>query len=498
MSTDLIAPADEPSSKKRRRSWFQRIVLTVNIFMILTALAAAWLLNESYGKVSEISRVQLAGSLSPIPEPSEPGQRVVNVLLVGSDSSEGLDPNDPIQTGRVGERNGDVIIIAHLNEGEGTAALLSIPRDLWVPIAGTEREARINSAFAVGGAAALIETIESNFGIPINHYVNVDFSGFQGVVEAVGSVEVFFPTPARDWNATYDRSQTGFLMEISGCHALEPVEALAYVRSRYYQTQAEDGTWVGDTQGDLGRIRRQQDFLQRLGQTAVDDGARNPFVLNSLVNAMVSNVTLDQELTPQFLLDLAQRFRNFEPGELQTYSYPADLGWAGTNSVLFGRPDDAAPLVALFSGASARDPETIGLSVVYATGAEERAGEIVGVLEAANFRPGIPSPVPLDPQVVLRHGPDGSQAASVVLDALGIDVRVEQVPGLQGRDVVIAVGIEPEITSDNGSETDPGRESTTTTRPSDSSTTRPTTSANVEEFGGDADGKEDQLVEAGC
>lgn len=491
MSESVISESlqSEPA-RKRRRSWFQRSLLLVNVGVIVAALAAAWLLNESYGKVSEISRVQLEGSLSPIPEPSSPGQRVVNVLLVGSDSSEGLDPNDPIQTGRVGERNGDVIIIAHLNEGEGTAALLSLPRDLWVPIAGTDREARINAAYAVGGAATLIETIENNFGIPINHYINVDFAGFQGVVEAVGSVEIFFPSPARDWNATYNRSQTGFSMEVPGCHALEPIEALAYVRSRFYQTQAPDGTWVVDNQGDLGRIRRQQDFLQRLGQTAINDGARNPFVLNSLVNSMVSNVALDQDLTPQFLLDLALRFRNFEPGELQTYSYPADLGWAGTNSVLFGRPDDAAPLVALFSGASASDPKTIGVSVVYAPGAEAEALEITESLSSAGFEPGIPSPVPLEPRLVLRHGPDGAQAASVVAQALGDDVAVERVDGLQGRDVVIAVGSKPDISETNGSTSTPG--------PNDSSTPTTSLSTNVEESVGGADGNTDRAVESSC
>ncbi len=498
VTTEAATEVQEPKQRKPRRSWFQRSVLFVNVVVIIAALAAAWLLNESYGKVSEITRVQLEGALSPIPEPSAPGQRIVNVLLVGSDSSEGLDPNDPIQTGRLGERNGDVIIIAHLNEGEGTAALLSLPRDLWVPIAGTEREARINAAFAVGGAATLIETIEMNFGIPINHYVNVDFAGFQGVVEAVGSVEVFFPEPARDWNATYNRSQTGFLMETPGCQALEPAEALAYVRSRYYQTQAADGTWVVDNQGDLGRIRRQQDFLQRLGQTAVDDGARNPFVLNSLVNSMVSNVALDQELTPQFLLDLAQRFRNFEPGELQTYSYPADLGWAGTNSVLFGRPDDAAPLVALFNGASMMDPSTIGVSVVFAPGAEDQANEIAEALASADFEPGIPSPVPLEPRVVLRHGPDGAQAASVVAQVIGDGVGIEQVAGLQGRDVVIAVGNPLETVIGDKAEVADPPSSTPTTGPNDSSTPTTSPSVIVEESVGGADGNGDQIVKSSC
>lgn len=477
---------------KPRRTWLQRGVLSLNVIMILLALGAAWLLRQSYGKVSEISRVQLAGSLSPIPEPSEPGQRIVNVLLVGSDSSAGLDLNDPIQAGRVGERNGDAIIVAHLNERDGTAALLSLPRDLWLPISGTDREARINSAYAVGGAATLIETIESNFDIPINHYVNVDFAGFKGVVEAVGSVEIFFPTPARDWNATYNRTQTGFLMELPGCHALDATEALAYVRSRFYQTQAADGTWVSDTQGDLGRIRRQQDFLQRLGQRAVDDGARNPFVLNSLIDAMVSNVTLDQDLTPQFLVDLAQEFREFEPGELQTYSYPADLGWAGTNSVLFGRPDDAIPLVALFNGASATDPTTIGVSVVYASGAEADADKIVAGLEAAGFSPGSASPVPLGETTVIRHGPDGEQAAMVVMAAMGQPIAVAEFAGIQGRDVVVAVGAA-------SSSADPATgETTITTRPSDSSTTSTSLATNVEETAKEADENNKQSEQDGC
>jgi LCP family protein required for cell wall assembly len=484
---------------KLRRTWLQRGVLSLNVIMILMALGAAWLLRQSYGKVSEISRVQLAGLLSPIPEPSEPGQRIVNVLLVGSDSSDGLDPDDPIQAGRVGERNGDVIIVAHLNERDGSAALLSLPRDLWVPIAGSDREARINSAFAVGGAATLIETIESNFGIPINHYVNVDFAGFQGVVEAVGSVEIFFPTPARDWNATYNRTQTGFLMELPGCHALGATDALAYVRSRFYQTQADDGTWVTDTQGDLGRIRRQQDFLQRLGQTAVDDGARNPFVLNSLLDAMVSNVTLDQDLTPQFLVDLAQEFREFEPGELQTYSYPADLGWAGTNSVLFGRPDDAMPLVALFNGASATDPTTIGVSVVYASGAETDANQIVADLEAVGFSPGSASPVPLEGTTVIRHGPDGEQAARVVMAAMGEPVAMAEFAGIQGRDVVVAVGLTPNPAVIQTTPTIPvGSQTTVTTRPSDSSTTLVSSTTIVEDTAEEVDEYNKQADQGGC
>lgn len=484
-----------------RRSWVQRGVITINVFMICVALGGAWILHQSYGKVSEINRVQLSGTLSPIPEPSNPGQRIVNVLLVGSDSSEGLDPDDPIQVDRIGERNGDVIIVAHLNERDSTAALLSLPRDLWVPIAGTEREARINSAFAIGGASTLIETIEANFDIPINHYVNVDFAGFKGVVEAVGSVDIWFAEPARDWNPTYNRSQTGFLIDSPGCHALGGDLALAYVRSRYYQTQAADGTWVSDTRGDLGRIRRQQDFLQRLGQKAVDDGARNPFVLNSLIDAIVSNLTLDQELTPQFVVDLAQEFRGFEPGELQTYSYPADLGWAGTNSVLFGRAEEAQPLVELFNGASISDPKTVGVSVVYAPSALAVAKRYVDALESAGFSPGVASPVPYEGDLAVRHGPDGRQAAEIVAGALGGDPVLELVTGIQGRNIVVAVGAgltKPPSGDPTAPEVTSQAVLTPTTRPSDSSTTTDPSTANVEGFGPGVDVNNGRTAENSC
>ena len=200
------------------RSIGQRAVLSVNVLAILSSLVLATGLYFGKTRAERLERVQLDGSLAEV-ERNEAGDRVLNILLVGSDSSAGLDPDDPISVGRAGEHFSDVMIIAHLDERDGTAALLSLPRDLWVEIAETEREAKLNSAFYLGGPAGLIDTIETNFGIPINYYVNVDFAGFRGLVEAVGSVEVAFDQPARDWNAQYDRSQTGFLQEDDWLHS---------------------------------------------------------------------------------------------------------------------------------------------------------------------------------------------------------------------------------------------------------------------------------------
>lgn len=444
------------------RSWGQRLVLILNLALIAACLTVAGLLSYASDRASAINRVALDRSLTELDE-APTGARVINVLLVGSDSSAALDPNDPIQIGRQGERFGDVIIVAHIDERAGNVALLSLPRDLWVPIAGTQREDRINRAFLVGGPATLIDTIEETFDIPIHHYVNVDFAGFQGLVEAVGSVEVYFDAPARDWNVNArpePRSQTGFIVEEAGCHSLGPEQALAYVRSRYYQTMNTDRRWVTDPTSDLGRIRRQQDFLQRLMQKAIDLGARNPLVLRDLIDAAVENVAIDQELTPSLLLDLSSTYRSFEPGDLQSFTYPASDGTIGANRVLVPRHEQAAPIVALFNGEPFDSPETVGVSLHYdealAVGLDGPTRLPVAVepvadhLAAAGFTFGPGTPAQVEAGLTIQHGPDGVQAADVVLAELrasgpigpdgATDVRLVELPHLSGRDVVVTVG----------------------------------------------------------
>ena len=449
-----------------RRTWGQRIVLAFNVMLIASSLFVASTLTYANERAASINRIILDRSLTELPD-AERGERVINVLLVGSDSSANLDPDDPIQIGRQGERLGDVIIIAHIDERSGQVALLSLPRDLYVPIAGSEREHRINRAFLVGGPAALIDTIEENFGIPIHHYINVDFAGFQGLVEAVGTVEVYFDAPARDWNVNAvpePRSQTGFLVEEAGCHALDPVQALAYVRSRYYQTQDPDGDWITDPTSDLGRIRRQQAFLERLLQTAIDQGARNPLVLGEMIDVGVQNVAIDSELTPALLLDLSSTYRAFEPGDLQSYTFPVIDGTVGSNRVLLPLTDAAEPILALFAGEPFDSPATIGVELVYdpalAGGVDDPAllppavAALAGRLEAAGFTVLETREESVAPGLYVRHSTDGAQAGELVssilwspgpagqetMGSLATAPVTEPSSLLNGRNVVVAIG----------------------------------------------------------
>lgn len=426
-----------------RRSWAQRGILLMNLFLIASALTLAAILNYGYGQAASINRVALGRSLTTVPEDLEPGERVMNILLVGSDSSAGLDDDDPIQIGRQGERFGDVIIIAHIDERSGEIALLSLPRDLWVDIAGTGRSSRINRAFVTGGPATLIETIEQEFDIPIHHYVNVDFAGFQGLVSAVGSVDVYFETPARDWNTNAvptPRSQTGFMMPEAGCQSLDPETALAYVRSRYYQTQNEDGEWVTDPTSDLGRIRRQQDFLRRTVQRAISVGARNPFVLRDLIETGLDNVAIDQRLTPQLLVDLGMAYRSFDPDGLQTYSFPATDGRVGRNQVLLPLAEQAEPVLALFRGASFDDPSTVELTVITDSNAARTVDGRVQALRIAGFEFETDKGANLEPGVLVKHGPDGRHAAQLLAAQFDEAVRLEQVSGLVGRSLTVVLG----------------------------------------------------------
>lgn len=484
---------------RRGRTWIQRLILLTNVVLIAVSLAAAALLQYAYDRASDIQRVELGRSLTAVPEEVAAGERVLNILLVGSDSSAGLDPSDPVQIGRQGERFGDVIIVAHIDERSSQIALLSFPRDLWLPLAGVNRSDRINRAFEVGGPAMLIDTIEQNFDLPIHHYVNVDFAGFQGLVEAVGSVEVYFEAPARDWNVNAKpepRSQTGFIVSEAGCHALDPPTALAYVRSRYYQTQAVDGTWVTDPTSDFGRIGRQQDFLKRLMHRAIELGARNPFVLADMVDTGLENVAIDESLTPQLLVDLGGAFRSFDPENLQTYSFPVVDAEIDGNQVLEPVLDEAEPLLALLRGAPNDDPATIDLSVVAAADASNSTVATTAAmttgLSAAGFeverldRGNVPG------GITVNHGPNGAPAARVVIEALhavladlesdhGIsipDIGVAPVEDLAGRSVRIVVGaIEDDFDASAATTASNGMGNSTQGEPVESAVQTPSTEA---------------------
>jgi LCP family protein required for cell wall assembly len=235
---------------------------------------------------------------------------------------------------------------------------MSIPRDLYVDIPGAST-GRINSTLLIEGPETLIATVRETFGIEINHYVVLDFYGFREVVDELGGVPVWFEYPSRS------RDQTGLQIVEPGCHVLDGVDALRYVRTRDYE-QFIDGSWVQVGNSDFGRIERQQDFLVLTLDRAIQRGARNPRTLASLVEAGAQSVELDQALTVAELADLGGFFADFDPENLARFTPEVTTEYDGSRylgEVL--KPDVNEEIYAVFRGqAGGLAPSDVELHVV--------------------------------------------------------------------------------------------------------------------------------------
>src|SRR5215203_5824896 len=292
--------------------------------------------------------------------------RPFNLLVVGSDSRESLDDTDGSRYGDVGGQRNDTTLVVRIEPARKRISMLSIPRDLAVPIAGGA-ENRINAALT-GGPGELVKTIEQNFGIPVHHYVLIDFDGFRAIVDALGGIDVRFPYPSRD-------AKSGLDIREAGCRHLNGGRALALARSRYFSYQVE-GVWHSDPWADLGRIRRQQAFLQALVKAALDKGLTNPVRANAFVGSLVHEVTKDSALRVSDVIRTGAAFRSFSPSKLATYTLPVTVSTDHPlGDVLLLKQPEAQSVVNAFLGRATPTPEP-------APGATAPTGTQVTVLNA--------------------------------------------------------------------------------------------------------------------
>jgi len=275
-----------------------------------------------------------------------------NFLITGADNGACIDPDTPIDDREgFGERS-DTIMILRVDPAASRVALVSFPRDLYVPLAGTGSMGRINTAHERNNPQRLIDTIYANFGIGVNHFIQVDFCAFKTLVDAVGGVAVPFDYPARDPN-------TGLYVPSTGCFEFTGEQALAYVRSRYYEYEdpvgvgdPESGNWQQDQTFDLGRISRQQDFLRRTLSRVLSKGPLNPRVARGLITSATEYVVTDSGLSPAKLMEFAGVLNRVDPAALLTYQIevvPAEIGGA---DVLLPQVDGESMqlVLALFRG----------------------------------------------------------------------------------------------------------------------------------------------------
>jgi LCP family protein required for cell wall assembly len=303
--TPTPRPARKPSRSlpKFRRPKLKWILLFSGLFPILL-LIAGFIYADI--KFRQIDRVPVGSLL-------DSGGSGENILIVGSDTRANADPNadnagavlgDATDRAPTGQRS-DTIMVLRL-QGD-SSKMLSIPRDLIVPIAETKKSDRINSAYNVdlgGGPARLLKTVQQSLGIPINRYMEVDFVTFAGLVDAVGGITIDFPYPAFDTN-------TGLDIKESGPVKLNGEQSLAYVRSRHYTEIKEDGKPHEDPTADLGRIQRQQTFLRTImGKVA---GSHNPFTLLRAGGEVAGGIRIDDELGLWDAMRLAWDLKGINP-----------------------------------------------------------------------------------------------------------------------------------------------------------------------------------------
>ena len=229
---------------------------------------------RAYSAYNRIERIDLSDVLDPVTGDA------TNYLLVGSDSRDEFDPEGT--SGVTGRRSDTIIVLRTTPEG---SSMMSIPRDLWVTVASTGKQGRINGAYN-DGPANLVQTVKDNLDIPVNHYMEVGFGSFAGLVDAIGGVTINFPNPAFD-------TESGLVVEQAGDVTLDGTQALAYARSRHY-TEVIGGEEVLEPTADLGRQQRQQVFLR----TALAEvgATRNPFTLVRVADSMSSELIIDSGL----------------------------------------------------------------------------------------------------------------------------------------------------------------------------------------------------------
>lgn len=304
-------------SPRRRRSALNGITVA----FVVAVAGAGGLITAIDQRVTAVREVAaLEGVLS------APVANVENTLLVGSDSREGIDANDPAigvigTTSDISGQRADTIMVLRRDLGDGSLALLSIPRDLWVDIPG-RRPDRINAAYG-RGPEVLVRTVQQSLGLPVHHYLEVDLAGFQGLVAALGGVEVCVDTPVRD-------VRSGLDIPTSGCHVLDPSQALAYVRSRAYET-FQDGRWRKDPTADIGRTQRQRAFISQLAVAARDRVLSHPLDAGSVLDAAMASLGAE----PGFdALAMVARLRSAANGGIESIELPVRGATIDGKSVL--------------------------------------------------------------------------------------------------------------------------------------------------------------------
>jgi LCP family protein required for cell wall assembly len=351
----LGARIDESRGKGRRRSgkpkWSPAKKVVVGLLSLVLLVVAV--VGGGYAylwyRYSQIDKVHIAD------EVGVQGGGPFTILVIGSDSRVG-DTGQAAQNfgsaSQVTGQRSDVVQLWRVTPSTKTIQIVSIPRDTVVTMLPPDSSQygtynRINSSYNTG-ANQLVKTITANFGIPINHVVQVDFSGFQNGVNALGGIYMDFPYPARD-------AFSGLNVTTPGCQLLNGFQALAVARSRHYYYY-ENGYWHYDGTSDFGRIQRQDAFLKSMMSAA--KSKVSPFTVNAFIGSIHEGISIDDGFGLNELIGLALTYHSFDPASLQGETLPtlAANGFGNLGDVLTVDQPAAQNMLASIFGSSLTEP----------------------------------------------------------------------------------------------------------------------------------------------
>lgn len=310
-ATDRRRAAHRVPRRRVSRSTLWRAATTAGTFTALLVVVAAVLVGYTYQKYNkQITRVAVLSTKDPNIRDAARQQTAANFLVIGSDTRAGADA----KFGNVAGARSDTTILVHLSPDRTKATVISIPRDSWVAIPActaadgsllAEHSGMFNSAFSEGGPACTIKTVQRLTGIAVTHFVEIDFSGFQAMVNAMGAVNICSPQPVFD-------PGSGLRLHV-GTNSLNGAQALAYVRAR---------ETLGDG-SDLGRIRRQQVFLGAVLRQAMHGSMlSDPVRLTSFLDAATKAIIVDKATTFDDLRTLATSMQGLDPAHVSFFTAP--------------------------------------------------------------------------------------------------------------------------------------------------------------------------------
>ncbi|MFJ9119840.1 LCP family protein [Streptomyces sp. NPDC102394] len=333
--------SDGAGRPKGRRSAVLKIACLTAAGLLVLGVGAAglayWHLDDNIKSVDinqalgddrpakAVTTPSASASASPLPSGS------LNILVLGSDSRSGKE-NQALGGGSSSGARSDTAMVVHIDAGRKKATVVSIPRDTLVtrpscPLTSggstaVAYNAMFNSAYSVGGPVCAVKTVESITGIRMDHYVEIDFSGFAKLVNALGGVTV-----TTDEDIDDDDSH---LHLAAGTHHLSGKQALALARTRH---------GIGDG-SDLGRIGLQQKLvkalLDRIASTSL---FTSPAKLYDVADAVTGSLTTDTGLDSlSELVDLGRSLRGLSSAHVRTLMMPVVTAPSDPNRVVAKEP----------------------------------------------------------------------------------------------------------------------------------------------------------------